>query len=143
LFDEAMSLSLKPPIATNRWSYHRLPIHPSPSALDAYNDPNTQLHIAYIVCRPPATDPTLGTILLIHGFPQTSYQFRHVITPLSDAGYVVIDPDYRGAGRSSKPHVEAERGFNMEVMARDLRELVLKVGSEQERAKLHVVGHDM
>ena len=43
------------------------------------------------------------TLVLLHGFPQTSWQWRHVIEPLADAGYRVIAPDYRGAGHSSRP----------------------------------------
>ncbi len=43
------------------------------------------------------------TLVLVHGFPQTSWQWRHVLEPLADAGYRVIAPDYRGAGNSSRP----------------------------------------
>jgi pimeloyl-ACP methyl ester carboxylesterase len=43
------------------------------------------------------------TLVLIHGFPQTSWQWRHVIEPLAAAGYRVVAPDYRGAGHSSRP----------------------------------------
>ena len=46
------------------------------------------------------------TLLLIHGFPQTSWQWRHVIRPLAEAGYRVIAPDYRGAGHSSRPRTD-------------------------------------
>jgi len=45
----------------------------------------------------------INTLVLLHGFPQTSWQWRHVIEPLTDAGYRVIAPDYRGAGSSSRP----------------------------------------
>jgi len=38
---------------------------------------------AYIEALPPS-GATKGTMLLIHGFPQTSYQFRRVIRPLAD-----------------------------------------------------------
>ena len=31
-----------------------------------------------------------GTILLVHGFPETSHQFRHVLPLLAEAGYRVI-----------------------------------------------------
>lgn len=130
------------PIDTSRWTNHRVPISPSPSHLDASNDPSSQLHISFISCPPPSTfQSSKGTILLIHGFPQTSYQFRSVITPLSNAGYHVVAPDYRGAGESSKPAVSAEEGFSKEAMARDLRELIRKVVPEANG--LHVVGHDM
>lgn len=43
------------------------------------------------------------TLVLLHGFPQTSWQWRHVIEPLAQAGYRVIAPDHRGAGHSSRP----------------------------------------
>lgn len=42
-------------------------------------------------------------LVLLHGFPQTSWQWRHVIEPFAEAGYRVIAPDYRGAGNSSRP----------------------------------------
>src|SRR3954452_18698787 len=43
------------------------------------------------------------TLVLLHGFPQTSWQWRHVIEPFATAGYRVIAPDYRGAGHSPPP----------------------------------------
>jgi pimeloyl-ACP methyl ester carboxylesterase len=44
-----------------------------------------------------------NTLVLLHGYPQTSWQWRHVVEPLAEAGYRVIAPDYRGAGNSSRP----------------------------------------
>ncbi|KAH7087457.1 Alpha/Beta hydrolase protein [Paraphoma chrysanthemicola] len=96
---------------------------------------DVQLRIAYTECTPQIK--TKGTILLIHGFPQTSYQFRHVIAPLSDAGYRVIAPDYRGAGQSSKP----SNGYEKANMAEDLYRLVQEHLDIKE--KIHVVGHDI
>ena len=46
------------------------------------------------------------TLVLLHGFPQTAWQFRHVVGPFADAGYRVIAPDYRGAGHSSRPRID-------------------------------------
>lgn len=50
---------------------------------------------------------TAGTgenaLVLLHGWPQTSWQWRHVIPMFAEAGYRVIAPDYRGAGNSSRP----------------------------------------
>ena len=95
------------------------------------------LMIHYTTCPPPPGTKSKGYILLVHGFPQTSYQFRRVITPLADAGYHVIAPDYRGAGGSSKPW----QGYTKDVMARDLHTLVTKVLGITE--KIHIVGHDI
>ncbi len=43
------------------------------------------------------------TILLIHGNPTWSYQFRDVIRLLNEAGYRTIAIDLMGTGRSDKP----------------------------------------
>ncbi|EMC93494.1 hypothetical protein BAUCODRAFT_243721 [Baudoinia panamericana UAMH 10762] len=93
--------------------------------------------IHYISCPPSDPAKSKGTILLIHGFPQTSYQFRRVITPISDAGYHVVVPDYRGAGESSKPWT----GYTKDIMARDLYRLVTDHLSIKD--PIHVVGHDI
>ena len=45
------------------------------------------------------------TLLLLHGFPTSSQQFRDLIPELSDS-YHVIAPDYPGFGRSSMPDPE-------------------------------------
>ena len=41
-------------------------------------------------------------VLLIHGFPQTWYEWRNIIDELAKH-YTVIAPDYRGAGRLGPP----------------------------------------
>ena len=98
------------------------------------SDPEIRL---YYVEALPAETPIKGTILLIHGFPETSYQFRHVMQPLADAGYRVVAPDYRGAGYSSKP----PSGFTKEVLAQDLHRLMVEfIGAKDG---VHVVGHDI
>jgi pimeloyl-ACP methyl ester carboxylesterase len=47
----------------------------------------------------PADAPT---VLLLHGFPSSSYQYRNLIPALADR-YHVIAPDYPGFGESSAP----------------------------------------
>ncbi|KAI6087140.1 soluble epoxide hydrolase [Hypoxylon rubiginosum] len=94
------------------------------------------VRIAYIDCPSKSKRSERGIILLIHGFPQTSYQFRHVINPLAEAGYRVLAPDYRGAGASSKPAT----GFTKSIMARDLVRLL---DALQIYKPVHVIGHDI
>ncbi|CAO1597180.1 hypothetical protein XANCAGTX0491_000999 [Xanthoria calcicola] len=84
------------------------------------SDPEIRIH--YVEAKPAAGTPQKGTILLIHGFPETSYQFRHVLVPLSSAGYHAIAPDYRGAGSSSRPTT----GYTKGVLATDLHDLLTK-----------------
>jgi pimeloyl-ACP methyl ester carboxylesterase len=77
------------------------------------------------------------TIVLIHGFPQTWWEWRALIPSLADAGFRLVAPDYRGAGQSSRPAV----GYDKRTMAEDLHRLL--------REHLHVkgpvalVGHDI
>jgi pimeloyl-ACP methyl ester carboxylesterase len=56
---------------------------------------------AYVHC--PPSNPSKPTILLLHGFPSTSYDWRHQIPFLTTLGYGVIVPDLLGNGSSSKP----------------------------------------
>jgi len=43
------------------------------------------------------------TVVLLHGFPEIAYSWRHQIPVLADAGYQVIAPDQRGYGWSDQP----------------------------------------
>lgn len=58
-------------------------------------DDAREVRIHYIDA-PSLAGTEKGVILLIHGYPNTSYQWRHVITAFSRAGYRVIAADYRG-----------------------------------------------
>ena len=98
-------------------------------------DPEVRIH--YIEALPPEGTTPKGTILLIHGFPESSYQFRKVISPLAAAGYRVLAPDYRGAGYSSKP----PSGYTKKQISTDLYQLVTEHIGVKE--KLHLVGHDI
>lgn len=44
-----------------------------------------------------------AVVLLLHGEPSWSYLYRHMIPPLSAAGFRVIAPDLVGFGKSDKP----------------------------------------
>ena len=50
----------------------------------------------------PADGPV---VLLLHGFPELAYSWRHQVATLGDAGFHVVAPDLPGYGRSDKPDV--------------------------------------
>ena len=52
-----------------------------------------------------AGDPDAPTLLLLHGFPTSSYMFRDLVPALADR-YHVIAPDHLGFGLSDAPSVE-------------------------------------
>ena len=42
-------------------------------------------------------------LILVHGFPELAYSWRHQLPALAEAGYRAIAPDMRGYGGSDKP----------------------------------------
>jgi pimeloyl-ACP methyl ester carboxylesterase len=52
-----------------------------------------------------AGDPGAPALVLLHGFPTSSYMFRHLVPALADR-YHVIAPDHLGFGLSDAPDVE-------------------------------------
>ncbi|WP_232667006.1 alpha/beta fold hydrolase [Pseudonocardia sp. TRM90224] len=59
-----------------------------------------------------AGDPRLPTILLLHGFPASSFMYRELIDRLADR-FHVIAPDYPGFGHSAAPsHTEFDYTFD-------------------------------
>ena len=75
-------------------------------------------------------------VLLLHGFPQFWYQWRHQIPALVEAGFRVVAPDMRGYNLSDKP--PGVRAYRIELLARDVERLILACGERTAS----VVGHD-
>ncbi|WP_445398357.1 alpha/beta fold hydrolase [Streptomyces sp. LE64] len=75
-------------------------------------------------------------VLLLHGFPESWYSWRHQLPALAAAGYRAVAVDVRGYGRSSKPApVEA---YRMLDLVDDGVAVVHGLGEESAV----VVGHD-
>src|SRR5262252_7798607 len=47
-------------------------------------------------------------VVLLHGWPESWYSWRHQLPALAAAGYHAVAPDMRGFGRSDKPAAVAE-----------------------------------
>jgi len=62
-------------------------------------------------------------LVLLHGWPETWYEFRLVMPALAK-NYTVIVPDLRGLGDSSKPTT----GYDGKTVAEDIHQLVTKLG---------------
>ena len=60
---------------------------------------NGDISLHYIAEGPQEGEP----VLLLHGFPQFSYEWRHQLKALGEAGYRTIAPDLRGYNLSSRP----------------------------------------
>lgn len=75
-------------------------------------------------------------VVLLHGFPEFWYTWRHQIPALVGAGFRVIAPDMRGYNLSAKPG--GVGAYDIEHLARDVARLVEWAGEE----RACVVGHD-
>jgi pimeloyl-ACP methyl ester carboxylesterase len=73
-------------------------------------------------------------VVLLHGWPQTWWEWRHVIPRLSER-YTVIAPDLRGLGDSSRPL----SGYDKKSVANDVWQLV---DGELGHQRFFLVGHD-
>jgi pimeloyl-ACP methyl ester carboxylesterase len=90
--------------------------------------------------RPGAPDAPV--VLLLHGFPELAYSWRHQLPALAAAGFHAIVPDLRGYGRTTGwPHgydvpTSPYRWFSL---VRDVLALAMALGHRRVHA---VVGHD-
>jgi pimeloyl-ACP methyl ester carboxylesterase len=72
-------------------------------------------------------------VVLLHGFPETSYAWRYQIEALKTR-YRLIVPDLRGYGATDK----APTGYDKRTMANDIRALMANLGIERAA----IVAHD-
>ncbi len=79
----------------------------------------------------PADGPL---VLLLHGFPQSWWTWRHQIAPLAEAGLRTVAVDLRGYGGSDKP----PRGYDPYTLSADVAGLVRALGARDA----HLVGQD-
>lgn len=77
-------------------------------------------------------------VLLLHGFPDLWYTWRHQISGLASLGYRAVAPDLRGYGDSDRPESFSE--YTCLNVVGDLVALLDSVAGDQE--KVFLVGHD-
>lgn len=87
----------------------------------------------HIVEAGPADGPLL---ILLHGFPEFWWGWRHQIAPLAGQGYHVVVPDMRGYNTSDIP--QGVDAYRLETLTDDILALADSYGAERFR----LVGHD-
>lgn len=90
--------------------------------------PGVRLHAAVAGTGP--------LVILLHGFPDFWYGWRHQIGPLAAAGYRVVAPDMRGYHLSDKP--DGIAAYRLNQLADDVAALIDALGESSAT----VVGHD-
>jgi pimeloyl-ACP methyl ester carboxylesterase len=75
-------------------------------------------------------------VVLLHGFPEFWYAWRHQLPALADAGYRVVAPDLPGYNTSDKP--PRVRDYRPRVLAQEMADLIAALGADSAT----VAGHD-
>ncbi|MDA1372313.1 MAG: alpha/beta hydrolase [Proteobacteria bacterium] len=75
-------------------------------------------------------------VVLVHGWPESWYSWRHQLRPLANAGYHIVAPDMRGYGGSTLS--EAIEDYNIRELTADVAGIVTALGEEHAV----VIGHD-
>jgi pimeloyl-ACP methyl ester carboxylesterase len=75
-------------------------------------------------------------VLLLHGFPQTSYEWMAQLKALARAGYRAVAPDQRGYSPGARPADVAS--YNVIALVGDTLGMATALGYE----RFHLVGHD-
>jgi pimeloyl-ACP methyl ester carboxylesterase len=76
-------------------------------------------------------------VIMVHGFPESWYSWRHQIGPIAAAGFTACAIDVRGYGGSDKPHPVAD--YAMEHMVADVAGLIETLSPD---ASAVIIGHD-
>jgi len=81
-------------------------------------------------------------VVLLHGFPELAYSWRHQLVALAQAGFQLVAPDQRGYGQTegSDDRYDGDwRASNMPGLVNDVLALVKALGHTRVHA---VIGHD-
>ena len=73
-------------------------------------------------------------VVMLHGFPEYWWGWRHQIEPLASAGLRVAAPDMRGYNLTERP----QGGYDIDTLTEDVRSLVHALGEQ----RCYLVGHD-
>jgi len=99
-----------------------------PMTLEHHHAQLADVSLHYVTAG--AGDP----VVLVHGWPSTWYEWRHVMALLAPHHRLIV-PDLRGLGDSSRPR----DGYDKKTVAADLWQLL---SGELGLTRWHLVGHD-
>jgi pimeloyl-ACP methyl ester carboxylesterase len=96
-----------------------------------------ELTVGDLTFRTRGAGPADGErVLLLHGFPQTSWCWRHQVEALAGAGYRAVAPDQRGYSPGARPAAVA--AYHAELLVEDTVGMIDALDAE----RVHLVGHD-
>lgn len=75
-------------------------------------------------------------IIFLHGFPETSYMWKELMSSFSENGFYCVAPNLRGYSKGACP--KGKKHYSLDKLVND----VLGISKFLNKAKFHLVGHD-
>lgn len=75
-------------------------------------------------------------IILLHGFPETSYMWIDLMKKLSSLGFYCLAPDMRGYSENACP--KGVKHYTIDKLRQD----ILNIADAVNKDKFHLIGHD-
>jgi len=86
-------------------------------------------------CR-VAGDKSDALVIFLHGFPETAFMWKNLISDISKHGFFCIAPNLRGYSNKACP--SGKKNYTLDKLASD----VMGIAKAMGRDKFHLVGHD-
>ena len=75
-------------------------------------------------------------VILLHGFPESSYMYRKLMEDISLKAYYCVAPNLRGYSSGARP--SGKNNYTLDKLAKDVMDIAQALGRE----KFHLIGHD-
>lgn len=75
-------------------------------------------------------------VIFLHGFPETSFMWKNLISEVSKLGFFCVAPDLRGYSKGAIPR--GKKNYTLDLLTNDVMEFARFFG----RDKFHLTGHD-
>ena len=81
-------------------------------------------------------DPNNEAVILLHGFPETSFMWINLMEKLSSIGYYCIAPNMRGYSENASP--KGKKHYTVDKLVLD----ILNIADAVNKETFHLIGHD-
>ncbi|TMU56066.1 alpha/beta fold hydrolase [Flagellimonas algicola] len=75
-------------------------------------------------------------VMFLHGFPESSYMWRKLMSHLVEKGFYCVAPNLRGFSKGASP--KGKKHYSLDKLSKD----VLDISKSLGKSKFHLVGHD-
>ena len=75
-------------------------------------------------------------VIMMHGFPESSYMWTDLMSHLAEKGFYCVAPDLRGYSRDACP--KGKKHYTIDTLSND----ILNIAAALHFEKFHLIGHD-